>query len=471
VLPFANLSGDEKNEYFSDGMSEELINLLTRVPGLQVAARTSSFAYKERSVDVRTVAEELAVETVLEGSVRWAGDRVRITAQLIDAETGYHLWSDTYDERLENIFEVQDRIARAIVDALEVTLARADEDEDAMALPAAPTRDVQAYDQYLKARDIVRRRGERNIRLALDLFQSAVGRDPGFAQAYAGLASAYVLLPTYTDDATAPALELASEAAVKALTLDAGLAEAHAVLALINQIEWNWTDAEAGFFAATGLQPGEPTPQHWYSVLLRTAGRSQQSLEAGTKALELDPASAVLNASLAVQYMLLGDDARAAEFGAEAERLGYGEKLGDLRAIAALRGGEPEAAVAGLLEGGTLLDVPPELAETFAGAVVDPGRRPAFLAELGKTDMAAGARLTMLIFLNARDEAFAAAEEILETSRIDLPLVAFWLPEAAAIRSDPRFVGLMTKVGLPDYWKRYGWSDFCAPQGEGFICR
>src|SRR5210317_399818 len=255
VLPFTNLSEDSANDYFSDGMSEELINLLTRVPGLQVAARTSSFSYKERNVDIRQLADELGVETVLEGSVRWAGDRVRITAQLIDAESGYHLWSETYDEQLANIFEVQDRIARSIVDALQVTLSGEETSEQALAAVTAPTRDVQAYDLYLKGRDILRRRGEQNIRVAIELFQSALGRDPGFGQAYAGLATAYVLLPTYADESPEEAFALASEAAIKALTLDATLAEAHAVLARINYANWNWTDAETGFFAAAGLQP------------------------------------------------------------------------------------------------------------------------------------------------------------------------------------------------------------------------
>ena len=164
VLPFTNLSGDASKDYFSDGMSEELLNLLARVPGLKVASRTSAFAYKGRNVDIRQVGTELGVETVLEGSVRQAGDQVRITAQLIDTESGFHLWSETYDRKLEDIFAVQDEIAQAIVDRLRIQLAP--EEQQLAQREKAPTQDVEAYELYLQARAIWKRRGEENLRRA-----------------------------------------------------------------------------------------------------------------------------------------------------------------------------------------------------------------------------------------------------------------------------------------------------------------
>jgi len=164
-------------------MSEELLNLLARVPGLQVASRTSSFAYKGRNVDIREVGRELGVETVLEGSVRQAGDQVRITAQLIDAETGFHLWSETYERRLEDIFQVQDEIAAAIVDKLRIQLAP--QEQRLAVRDKAPTQNVQAYEFYLQGRDVWKRRGEENLRRAIDLYQRAIGLDPAFARAHA----------------------------------------------------------------------------------------------------------------------------------------------------------------------------------------------------------------------------------------------------------------------------------------------
>ena len=198
VLPFTNLSGDASKDYFSDGMSEELLNLLARVPGLKVASRTSAFAYKGRNVDIRQVGTELGVETVLEGSVRQAGDQVRITAQLIDTESGFHLWSETYDRKLEDIFAVQDEIAQAIVDRLRIQLAP--EEQQLAQREKAPTQDVEAYELYLQARAIWKRRGEENLRRAIELYQAALGKDPAFARASAALASVYVVLPGYTKE-------------------------------------------------------------------------------------------------------------------------------------------------------------------------------------------------------------------------------------------------------------------------------
>ena len=198
VMPFANLSGDPAKDYFSDGMSEELLNLLTRVPGLKVASRTSSFAYKDREVDVRQIGRELGVSAVLEGSVRQASDQVRITAQLIDAESGFHLWSETYDRKLADVFQVQDEIAKAIVDKLKIELAPAD--QQLAQRQKAPTQNVEAYELYLQGRAIWKRRGAENLKRAIELYQAAIGKDPAFARAHAALASAYVVLPGYTKE-------------------------------------------------------------------------------------------------------------------------------------------------------------------------------------------------------------------------------------------------------------------------------
>jgi adenylate cyclase len=190
VLPFVNMSDDRENEYFSDGMTEEILNALAKVRDLRVASRTSSFAFKGKEFDVRDIAERLGVETVLEGSVRKAGDRIRITAQLIDAGNGYHLWSHTYDREPEDVFEIQDQIARAIVDALKVQLGA---DQDAP-LVERETRDMEAYNFYLKGRYFYNRDHEEDLRRSLDMYREALGRDPRFARAEAGMADTWMHL-------------------------------------------------------------------------------------------------------------------------------------------------------------------------------------------------------------------------------------------------------------------------------------
>ncbi len=282
MLPFTNLSGDASKDYFSDGMSEELLNLLARVPGLQVAARTSAFAFKGRNVDIREVGKELGVETVLEGSVRQSGDQVRITAQLIDTESGFHLWSETYDRKLQDIFAVQDEIAQAIVEKLKIELAP--EEQQLAQRDKAPTQNVEAYELYLQGRAIWKRRGEDNLKRAIDLYQSALARDPGFARAHAALASAYVVLPGYTQAKTttrSSTCRMAEQSARQALALDPNIGEAHAVLAQINSDRGNLLDAESGFFFAISLEPNEPTPHHWYSILLQQGRAPRRGARTG----------------------------------------------------------------------------------------------------------------------------------------------------------------------------------------------
>ena len=264
VLPFANLSQDPKNDYFSDGMAEEILNLLVNIPDLRVAARTSSFAFKGEQVDIRYVADQLGVATVLEGSVRWAGDnQVRITAQLINARTGFHLWSATYDQTLENVFEVQDEIANQILEALKLQLVTPAGEETAVAnVNKPPSGDFEAYDAYLKGRHFWKQRGEQGIRSSIDLFQKALGRDPGYARAMSGLAAAYVLLPVYTETDTEEAFAMAKDSAQQALSINASLGEAHSVLAEINVNRWKLDRCGIRFFlcAVAGTRRTDLTP-------------------------------------------------------------------------------------------------------------------------------------------------------------------------------------------------------------------
>ena len=478
VLPFTNLSGDASKDYFSDGMSEELLNVLARVPGLKVASRTSSFAYKGRNVDIREVGRELGVQTVLEGSVRQAGDQVRITAQLIDAETGFHLWSETYERRLEDIFQVQDEIASAIVDKLRIELAP--QDQQLAMRDKAPTQNVEAYQLYLQGRAVWKRRGDENLRQAIDLFQRALGLDPGFARAHAALASAYVVLPGYTkeegDEETF--LPLAEASARQALSIDPNIGEAHAVLAQINADRGDFLDAESGFFFATSLEPNDPTPHHWYSILLTRAGRLDAALAQARRAQELDPTSAIIALNLANTLLVVGEDEQALRFAKLAGELGIAKGQRSVEAAVAMRRGRWDEARSLIVQ---QEDIPPELldgARRFVDAMEDPSRRAATVAEMQRVDPAIATQLDLVgpyMDMGQMDLVYRLLNESLDRDplawikRWDIGRA--WSPEGAAFRRDPRFADLAERMGIVDYWKQYGFPDGCrAGDDRAIVC-
>jgi TolB-like protein len=463
VLPFEDLSQARDQEYFSDGISEELLNLLAQVPDLQVASRTSSFSYRGQNMDIRDVGRQLGVDTVLEGTVRKAGEQVRITAQLIDSSTGYHLWSNTYDRELKDIFSVQDEIAREIVAALKVELGTGAEPVIA-ARAAPPTSDMDAWQTYLQARHQWKRRGEESIARSIDLLKEATASDPQFARAWAGLAAAYVVYPGYAGADPEEWNERASEAARRALSVDPNIGEAHAVLAEIDNMDRRWSDAEAGFFFATNLDPTDPTARHWYSILLRTTGRLQDSLEQGQLALELDPTSPVLHFNVAETYMALGYDDQAARHIRSARELGFHEGSSGIEYVLALRKGDLDGMTAFIADNLEKAGADPALAEVFMAAATDD----AALAELETTvDQAGdalggpGSLMPLLILSGRTDEALVLMDELTEDGRRDLDLGLIWTPEAADIRRDPRFGVIMGRLGLTDYWKQYGPPDDC----------
>jgi eukaryotic-like serine/threonine-protein kinase len=312
VLPFANLSGDTANEYFSDGISEEILNAVGQLPGVLVAARSSAFAFKGKNVPVSEVAQRLGVAHVLEGSVQRAGNRVRITARLVDARTGYLRWSDKYDRDATDVFAVEDEISRAIANALRVELG----DRGPPGTSTQETEDPRAHDLYLLGlHHMNQRTSDRDLEIAADYFQKAVARDSGYARAYAGLANAKVLLTEY---ATAPGADLipaGRAAATRALALDSTLAQAHLAHAyLLKSYDWDWAGAEREFRKTLALDPNLATAHQWLSELLLDQRRLPESgVEVG-KALALDPVSPVMRLQEGQYYRRAGkpDSARAA---------------------------------------------------------------------------------------------------------------------------------------------------------------
>ncbi|MEE8116154.1 MAG: protein kinase, partial [Gemmatimonadales bacterium] len=297
VLPFTNMSTDPENEYFSDGVTEDVINALTKIPGLRVAARTSAFAFKGKNQDVREIGRQLNVTTVLEGSVRRSANRLRITAQLINAADGYHLWSEQYDRDLDDVFAVQDEISCSIVETLKGELGFSDEGR---ALVKPQTRNMEAYEVYLKGRFFWNQRGEGLLR-ACDLFEQAIEMDPEYAQAYAGLGDTYNLLGWYRARPPEVVFPKARAAAERAIELDDTLAEAYTSLAFEKMCyEWAWRDAERAFVRSLELNPGYATTHHWYAEFLMTQGRLVEAIDAAERAAQLDPLGLIIKVVVAM---------------------------------------------------------------------------------------------------------------------------------------------------------------------------
>ena len=312
VLPFLDMSPGKDQEYFADGMSEELLNLLTQLPQLRVIARTSSFSFKGKEVDITTIARTLNVAYVLEGSVRKSGDTVRITAQLVRASDSSHLWSRTYDRKLTDVFKVQDEISGAVVAALQVKLLPAERKR----LAATPTLDAEAYDAYLKGLYHWYKLTREDLDAAERYFELAISKDPSYARAHAGLALLWMGRQQMGFVPPAEAQPKAKAAALKAVELDDGLAEAHYVLAVVyTWADWNWAAAESEFKRAIAINSGFPDAHAYYSHLLNIMRRPDQAMIEARRALELDPFNTLFHAIYGINLMCIRQyDAAITEF-------------------------------------------------------------------------------------------------------------------------------------------------------------
>lgn len=309
VLPFANISADQENEYFCDGLAEELLNALSKIDELKVAARTSAFSFKGKEAKVREIADALNVSTVLEGSVRKAGDQIRISVQLVNASDGYQLWSERYDREMKDIFDVQDEITLAIVEALKIKLFGDKRSE----LLKRHTRSVEAYEFYLRGLSHFNKWTPVDFEKAIENFDRAIRIDPEYALAYAALADAYTEL-LFFSFSVHDAKKKAREAAAKALQLDEDLGEAHNSLALIKlYLDWDYAGAEMEFKRAVALNPGSASIQMWYGWYLGLMGRFDESLEKLFGAREVDPLAAPNSNAIGVVYHWSGKFGSAVE--------------------------------------------------------------------------------------------------------------------------------------------------------------
>jgi serine/threonine protein kinase/Tfp pilus assembly protein PilF len=303
VLPFANLSAEKENEYFSDGLAEEILIALSQIEGLRVAARSSSFSFKGKSIEMGEIASRLHVANILDGSVRRAGERVRVTVQLVDARNGFQLWSERYDRRMEDIFEVQDEISRAIADHLKVTLG--------VGVKQA-TKNLEAYENYLKGRHLLNQRMPTTVRKAIECFEQAIQLDPQFALAYSGLSDCYSILRVYgwisAEEGKPPALAAVTKAAALAPHLwEVNFSRGMFVL----YYEHNWREAGPYFERSISINPQSSIAHGYCAIFYSMCRRDDEAAAHAAQACQLDPVSAFIHALSACAYHIMGRDDRA----------------------------------------------------------------------------------------------------------------------------------------------------------------
>jgi adenylate cyclase len=472
VLPLANLSGDAAQEFFSDGMTDEITSALSKVPDLRVVGRSSAFQFKGQYKDLRAIGRALSARYLIEGSVRKAGDRVRITTQLAEAESGTQRWSETYDRELKDVFAVQEDIAQAIAAALHLPLGL----KQGESLVPSRTAHLDSYQDYLRAKALVRARGPREsggpLMEATKLLEQVVARDSNYAPAWAVLAQAYSLIPAFSPalitgsvaeyrQKIAESLGKAEAAAQRAIRLDPTNAEGYTALATVHTFRRQFIPAEDLFKKALSLDPGNPEALQIYSVALATAGRLKDSLPLRQRLRALEPFVPVYNVFTAQILWLNGqDDAAIAMLKALPPNTAFAAT--SLAEIHAAAGRYTEAAEA-------LMMTPPGfyrpgIAETAADllhAAPAHAASPLSLPKLGQLSF-------VFLYVGAPERALEPAED----GDPDAPTaMLLWHPAAAAARKTERFKALVRKAGMVEFWRARGWPDLVRPIGaDDFVC-
>ena len=458
VLPFVNTGGDPRDEYFSDGMTDELASALARVQGLRVASRTSAFAFKgRRELDVREIGRRLGVGAVLEGTVRRDGRRLRLGAQLTNTTDGLSIWSQSYEREVSDIFAMQDELARAIVAALAPSLSAGEgaSRDDVVVQPGRRSRDLAAYDLYLKGRYFWHQRGDASLRTAATHFEEAIARDPGFAAAHAGLADVLALLPVYGTTPADSVLPLAREHAERAIALDSTLAEAHTTLGLVHRTMGEWARSEQALRRALALDPTSAAAHQWQGEVFVITGRLAEAAAALRRAHQLDPMSPIIAAELGYMLTLAGEAQAGVAMGERAVTLAPGLWTGHaFLGSSHLFAGNPAAAVPRLERAVALA---PEVA-LFRGVLS------LAYAKVGRQGDAR--RLLAELEREAGEGGAASPVSVAYVGLGDLPRALDWLERAAAardpyllqmsltatwfdpLRGDPRFAGVARALGL-----------------------
>ncbi|MEO8467649.1 MAG: TIR domain-containing protein [Gammaproteobacteria bacterium] len=476
VLPFANMSGDSEQEYFSDGISEDIITDLSKVSTLSVTARNTAFTFKGTHVDVPQVARQLTVSHVLEGSVRKAGNRVRITAQLIDGATGAHVWAERYDRDLSDIFAVQDEISQAIVAALKVTLFPAEK----KAIEERGTDNVEAYDKYLRARALFYQLGPTELARAIAIYREAVALDADFAQAWYGIYHALLTTLFWIPENAAAAAAGMAEASARVIALSPHAWWTQSMRAYQFLTQHRWAEAETAANAALAVAPAsEVEASRSYAAFLWAVGRCKEAVAHLERARRLDPLSLSISGFLQIG---LGYAGRSEEAQAEFERskdLAGDRAIWEWIALLRLwrRRDADSAAVKAQFD--VFLShesLPMALNHFIAGTLGDEAAARVAIREAFEDPAYQDATRTAV--LGGYADHFGDKDLVLAALRrhfIDLNGTSFhnlYYPFETGVRSDPRFKELVRELGLVDYWRASGnWGDFARPVGtDDFEC-
>jgi TolB-like protein/DNA-binding winged helix-turn-helix (wHTH) protein/Flp pilus assembly protein TadD len=455
VLPLQNLSGDPSQEYFADGMTEELIGRLSRIHGLQVISRTSAMHFKNTQLSVPEIAKLLGVDAIVEGSVIREGSQVRVHAQLIRGATDRHIWAEEYQREYRSILAVQQEVAQSIAERIEISLTPQERGSLASAHPVDP----EAYEDYLKGRYYFNQRTEGPLNRSIGYFQQAIKRDPSYALAYCGLADAYAVLGFRGGMPSKDALSRAKAAALKAVKLDDTLAEPHASLAFIAEThEWDWATAEREYRRALELNPSDARTHHWYAGYLMYMGRFEDGISEARRARDLDPLSLPLNNALAGRLLVASryDEALAQvqktlelnpNFAPAHQTLGW----------AYLHRGKREEAIlefrkalqlSGTDDADLVLDL--GFAYATAGNGQEARRILAKLKKLHQRGLVPSGSIAILYgALGELNEAFAWLEKAYEERDPQLTYLTVPGRRFDPLRHDPRFQQLVHRIGLP----------------------
>jgi len=451
VLPFTNLSGNPENAYFAAGIQDEIITRLAKITELKVISCTSTQRFKSAPDDLPAIANQLGVANILEGSVQRSGDEVRVNVQLIKAATDDHLWADTFDRKLTDIFKIESEIAKTVAETLQAKLSASEQH----AIAARPTENTEAYQLYLKGRFFWDKRTAENLKKSIDYFNQATAADPNYALAYVGLADCYLLLEDYVGTPANETYPKAEAFAQRALQLDSSLAEAHTSLGYVYSNLWQWEQAEEEFKRAIKLNPNYPTAHHWYSLYLLDLGRVDEAMAEIKRAHELDPLSLIIGTTLNYAYFAEGD---------------VNSSIAQCKRVIDLDPNFPRAHEylgLGYLTQGRYSEAIVELQKAVELSARD--RRP--LRDLGYGYAASGKRAEALTVLKEiegnyekhkaigqdfaavyaglgeKDQAFAWLGKDFQ-ARSGLLAWSRWTPPFDSLRSDPRFADLLRRMGL-----------------------